>query len=162
MRLWVPSLASSSGLRIQRCQELWCRSKTRLGSGVAVAVLEAGSCISDWTPSLGTSIYRGCSPRKTKTNQTNNILFYSLPFQHSVLMVFFSLFKVSLQEKKYICIKLFTPNGEECDLWGYHSSVLFHSVELEVWGHLTASCFGNERMSSTFLGSLPSSPLDQL
>ena len=26
MRLWVPSLASLSGLRIWRCCELWCRS----------------------------------------------------------------------------------------------------------------------------------------
>ena len=38
LRLRVRSLASLSGLRIQRCCELWCRSKTRLRSGVAVAV----------------------------------------------------------------------------------------------------------------------------
>ena len=38
MRLWVQSLASLSGLRIWRCCELWCRSKTRLRFGVAVAV----------------------------------------------------------------------------------------------------------------------------
>ena len=31
-------LASLSGLRIQRCCELWCRSETRLGSYFAVAV----------------------------------------------------------------------------------------------------------------------------
>ena len=36
MRLWVPSLASLSGLRIWRCWELWCRSQTWLGSGLAV------------------------------------------------------------------------------------------------------------------------------
>ena len=36
VRLQVPSLASLSGLRIQRCRELWCRLQTRLGSGVAV------------------------------------------------------------------------------------------------------------------------------
>ena len=29
---------------------------------MAVAVAEAGSCSSDWTPSLGTSICRGCGP----------------------------------------------------------------------------------------------------
>ena len=28
MRLWVPSLASLSGLRIRCCSELWCRSQT--------------------------------------------------------------------------------------------------------------------------------------
>ena len=37
-----------------------------LGSGVAVAVVWAGSYSSDSTPSLGTSICRGCSPKKTK------------------------------------------------------------------------------------------------
>ena len=37
VRLWGQSLTPISGLRIQRCRELWCRSKTRLGSGVAVA-----------------------------------------------------------------------------------------------------------------------------
>ena len=36
MRLQVPPLTSLSGLRIQRCYELWCRSKTQLGLGVAV------------------------------------------------------------------------------------------------------------------------------
>ena len=35
MRLRVGSLASFSGLRIQRCQELWCRLKTQLRSGIA-------------------------------------------------------------------------------------------------------------------------------
>ena len=38
MRLRVRSLASLSGLKVQRCQELWCRLKMRLGSGVAVAL----------------------------------------------------------------------------------------------------------------------------
>ena len=38
MRLWVPSLASLSGLRIQRCHELWYRLQMQLGSDVAVAV----------------------------------------------------------------------------------------------------------------------------
>ena len=38
MRLWAWSLASLSGLRIQRCCELWCRLQMQLGSGIAVAV----------------------------------------------------------------------------------------------------------------------------
>ena len=60
MRTQVQSLVSISGLRNQRCRELWCRSQTQLGSRVAVAVAEAGSCSSDSTPNLGTSIcYRG-------------------------------------------------------------------------------------------------------
>ena len=38
-RMQVRSLASLSGLRIQRCYELWCRSQMQLRSGVAVAVV---------------------------------------------------------------------------------------------------------------------------
>ena len=38
MRLWVPSLASLSGLRIQCYHELWRRSQMWLRYGVAVAV----------------------------------------------------------------------------------------------------------------------------
>ena len=41
MRLWVRSLASLHGLRIRCCHDLWCRSQTRLGSGVAVAAATA-------------------------------------------------------------------------------------------------------------------------
>ena len=37
MRFWVQSLASFSGLRIWCCPDLWCRSKTRFGSSVAVS-----------------------------------------------------------------------------------------------------------------------------
>ena len=37
-----------------------------LGSGVAVAVVQAGSCSSDLTPSLGTSVCCGYGPKKTK------------------------------------------------------------------------------------------------
>ena len=39
MRAQVRSLASLSGLRIWCCLVLWCRSQTRLGSHVAVAVV---------------------------------------------------------------------------------------------------------------------------
>ena len=59
MRMQVLSLASLSGLRIQHYLELWRRSQMRLGSGVAVAVVLAGSCSSDSTASLGTSICQG-------------------------------------------------------------------------------------------------------
>ena len=38
MRLWVQSLASLCGLRIQHCHELGCRSQKQLGSRIAVAV----------------------------------------------------------------------------------------------------------------------------
>ena len=38
MKTPFQSLASLSGLRIQRYRELWCRLQTRLGFGIAVAV----------------------------------------------------------------------------------------------------------------------------
>ena len=66
MRVRVRSLASPSGLRIWYGCDMWCRSPTRLGSDVAVAVVEAGSCSSHMTPSLGTSICCRCSPKKKR------------------------------------------------------------------------------------------------
>ena len=48
---------------------LWIRWQTRLGSGVAVAVVSAGSCSSDSTPSLGTSTGHSVTlKRKKKIN----------------------------------------------------------------------------------------------
>ena len=38
MRLRVRTLSLLSGLRIQHCHELWCRSQMQLRSGVAVDV----------------------------------------------------------------------------------------------------------------------------
>ena len=43
IRLLIQSLALLSGLRIWHCHELWCRSQTQLGSGIAMAVVEASS-----------------------------------------------------------------------------------------------------------------------
>ena len=68
MRMWIWSLALLRGLRIHRCHELWCRSQTWLRSGIDVAVAYAGSCSSDSTPSLGTSMSWGCSLKKKKKN----------------------------------------------------------------------------------------------
>ena len=47
-----------------------CRSHSKLGSSVAVAVMQAGSCSSKSTPSLATSICRGCGPKKQKNKKT--------------------------------------------------------------------------------------------
>ena len=38
MRTWVGSLTSRGGLEIWCCQELWCRSKRRLGSDLVAVV----------------------------------------------------------------------------------------------------------------------------
>ena len=43
----VRSLASFSELRIRHYHELWCRLQMQLGSQIAVAVVQAGSCSSD-------------------------------------------------------------------------------------------------------------------
>ena len=66
MRMWVHSLASLSGLRIQGCCEPWCRSQTWLESGLVVAVAVAGSCSSSSTPSLENSICCMFNPKKDK------------------------------------------------------------------------------------------------
>ena len=45
-RMQVRSLALLCGLRMLCCHELWCRSQTRLGSCIAVAVVQACGCSS--------------------------------------------------------------------------------------------------------------------
>ena len=66
MRTQVRSLAPFSGLSIQHCRELRCRSQMRLGSRAAVAVAQASGYSSNSTPSPGTSMCRKCGPKKTK------------------------------------------------------------------------------------------------
>ena len=73
MRLRVRFLASLSGLGIQHCHELWCRSQTQLGSGVAVTVVWARGHSSDLTPSLGISMCHRCSSKKQKINKKVNV-----------------------------------------------------------------------------------------
>ena len=80
MRTWVPSLTSLSGLRIWGCCELWCRSQTRLGSGIAVAVVQSGSYSSGSTPSLKTFICFGCSPKKAKKANKKPEVVFVFPF----------------------------------------------------------------------------------
>ena len=72
MKKPVQSPASLCGLRIWRCRELLCRLKMQLGSHVAVAVVQAGSCSSDSTPNLAMSICREWSPKK-KENKNSEI-----------------------------------------------------------------------------------------
>ena len=70
MRLQVPSLASLSGLRIQRCHELWCRLQMRLGSGIAVALIGPLA----WEPPYA----MGVALKKTKDKKQNKSLFVSI------------------------------------------------------------------------------------
>ena len=71
MRTQVWALSLSSGLRIQRCHELCCRSQMWLWSCIAVAVVWAGRYSSNLTPSLRTSICCEYGPGKKKKQQTN-------------------------------------------------------------------------------------------
>ena len=64
MMMQVQFLASLSGLKC--CQGLQPRSQMQLGSGITVALVQPRSCGSDSTPSLGTSICHGCSPKKSQ------------------------------------------------------------------------------------------------
>ena len=86
-------MASLSGLRIQPCCELWCRSQMHLRSGIAVAMAQAGSYRSDWTPGLGTSICHRCGPKKNKKEKkkisNNPVLRKVLPlmFNHVRLTI---------------------------------------------------------------------------
>ena len=66
MRMRVEPPALLSGLRIQCCHELWCKWQMQLRFRVAVAVVQAGSCSSDSTPSLEPFICHGYSPKKKK------------------------------------------------------------------------------------------------
>ena len=70
----VDSIPSLCGLRIWLCCVQWCTLETRLGSLVAVAVAWAGSCSSDLTPSLGTSICCQCGPKKKKKKKAKKCL----------------------------------------------------------------------------------------
>ena len=70
MRMLVQALVLISGLSIQHCHELWCMLQTWLGSGIAVAEAYSGSCSSNLTLSLGTSISHRCGPKKKQKQTT--------------------------------------------------------------------------------------------
>ena len=101
MKTWVQSLVSLSGLRIQRCCELWWRLHRWLRSCIAVAVVQAGGYSSDSSPSLGTSICRGCgSPKK------HMLIEYTLLLKHtnyhlSLQLSFATVTSVITDQRKY-------------------------------------------------------------
>ena len=75
---WVWFLALLSGLRIWRCCELWCTSQTQLGSQVAVAVAQAGSCSSDSIGPLAQELpYAESAALKWKEKKKKKKLFFT-------------------------------------------------------------------------------------
>ena len=80
MRTRVRSLGSLRGLGIWHCREMRCGSQMWLGSRAAVAVVWVSGYSSSWTTSLGTSICRGCGPKKTnlKKKLLRKVLNWSL------------------------------------------------------------------------------------
>ena len=110
MRLRFLSLALLSGLRIQRCCELWCRSQMQLGSGVAMAVAQASNCSSGQTPSLRTSTCQKYGSKKQKTGQSNqNQTLYSQKLKRKVLK-----HKINIHPTKKRNIK---STGKQCLKW---------------------------------------------
>ena len=88
MRFLVRSLASLSGLRIRHCHEMWCRSKTWLRSGAAVALAQARSNSSDSTPSPGTSMcLAGAALKKKDKIKINVPLHRRTPNSLSILLL---------------------------------------------------------------------------
>ena len=73
MWIQVPSQASLSGSGIWGCGELWCSFQTWLRSGVAVAVVNAGSCSWDLTPSLGSFTCHRWSHKKQDKRKKEKI-----------------------------------------------------------------------------------------
>ena len=72
MKFRVCSLALLRGLRIQHCSELWYRLQTRLGSHVAVALVQAWIRPLAWEPPYATGAAQEMAKRpKKKKSQTN-------------------------------------------------------------------------------------------
>ena len=84
MRMQVQSLALLWGLRIWHCH-----SHTRLGSGIAAAVVQAGSYNSHLTPSLGASICYGCGPGKKKKRDRRESLHMGKGYNELFFFFFF-------------------------------------------------------------------------
>ena len=75
MRIRVRSLASLRELRIQCCNELWCRLHKQLRSHLAVAVVQASSFSSDSTPGPGNFYMPQVQPLKKKEERKKIYIF---------------------------------------------------------------------------------------
>ena len=86
MRMWVPSLALISGLRIQHCHELWCRSQTRLRSALLwlwlwlAAVAPIGPLIWELPYAIGVALKSKKRKKKKKKEKKKSICEMSIQF----------------------------------------------------------------------------------
>ena len=131
MRMWVGCLASLRGLRTRCCHELWWKSQKQLRSGLPVAVVQAGSCSYNSTPSLGMSRSHRCSHKKKKRKKKKKkkkkrwanalhvkngifiVAIIGLELSHSLVDLRLSIWNVcskmgtSLREKQSLDVKYF-------------------------------------------------------
>ena len=108
--MWVQSLASLNGLRIQNWCKLQCRSQMWLCMWpfIAVAVWHRpASYSSDSTPSPGTSICHGCGPKKKKYNNIYNDV--GNDFRYSAIF-----FSRSHYSWRFFFSPLLNPQGISC------------------------------------------------
>ena len=107
MRMQVQSLASLSGSGIQHSSELSCRSHMQLGSHVAVATAQAGSCRSNSTPSLGASMCHRCGPNNPKKKGHDIYKEFIYIHKHTHIHTYIwqktNLLKIDLIFKKSVC-----------------------------------------------------------
>ena len=83
---------------------LLCRLQMQLGSHVAVAVVQAGSCSSDSTPRLGPSTCGRCSPKRTKKKKKKKRLCHCIKKYFSNCHTF-PIIKIIYQLRCYLVTK---------------------------------------------------------
>ena len=91
MWLWVQSPALLIGLRIRHCHELWCRSKTRFRSRVAVALARPAATAPigplAWEPpyAVGGTLEKAKRQKKKKKDSSKKAVLLS----HTQTMTYF-------------------------------------------------------------------------
>ena len=90
----VPSLASLSGLRIQRCRGPWYRLKTWLGCGIAVAVALI-------QPLAWELPYAAGAAQKRKKQEKEKKILSTMTFHHALMLPYIE-FKNQLFSKTAI------------------------------------------------------------
>ena len=102
-RTQVRTLALLSELRIWYCRDLWCRSQTRLGSGVAVAVWCRPVAIAPLPPLTWEPPYAEGKALKKEQQQQNS--FQSIVFFCQMCVFFFRFWKVEQNDNSLFQIK---------------------------------------------------------